>query len=252
MAHLLRYLTRFSLGLFLSWQVTLFAQSPGSSAAESRSFTVYAPVESPAWDKLYYLAGPKEPVKLAFQNSRRSKPIALTGAPKPLVFCVERIDPGTQQKTYVRIGEAAWPESATQTLVVFTASDATNPQVRVTAVNDDPLVFPVRSVRFFNVTNVPLLAKVAETQGEVPPGISRNYPYAVKSEDPTIVGVFSLAIAINDPKEGARLLYSGSSDAWPLGRSLIFIIPPTSGSTDIRLRLLVDNPLPPIRRLSEN
>ena len=244
MAQFLRHLTLLAVGLRLLWPAApLCAQTTSpATAKDGLSFTVYAPVESPAWDRLYYLVGPKEPIKLVFQNNRRSKPITITGAPKPLVFCVERIDPVSHQKTYLPIGEAAWPESAVNALVVFTASSGTNPQVRVTGIDDDLKVFPVRSVRFFNVTDVPLLAKVAEFQGKVPPGISPAHPYTVKSEDPSIVGVFSLAIAINDPKQGPRLLYNGNGDAWPRGRSLVFILPFAQGSTDLRLRVLVDTP----------
>jgi hypothetical protein len=132
-------------------------------------------------------------------------------------------------------------------LVVFTVAGGTKPQVQAVAVDDGLKAFPLRSVRFFNTTGVTLLGKAANFQGEVPPGISPSHAYPVPSENPDIVGVFPLAFAINDPKEGAKLLFNGIADAWPLGRSLIFVLPPTPDSTDIRLRVLVDNPLPPAR-----
>ena len=242
MALRFRHLTLLAIGLILFWWAPLRAQTPSD-----RSFTVYAPVPSPAWDRLYYQEGAKPPVKLSFQNNRRSAPIKSAGAPKPLVFAIESIDPVTQKKIYVPVAEAAWPEAASKTLVLFTASGGASPQVQAIAVDDGIKVFPLRSVRFFNITGVTLLGKAANFQGEVPPGISPSHPYPVPSENPDVVGVFPLALAINDPKEGARLLYSGNSDAWPLGRSLIFVLPPAPDSTDLRLRVLVDNPLPSVQ-----
>jgi hypothetical protein len=242
MAHFLRHLTVLAAGLLFSLPVSLRAQTPSVVLKDDRSFTVYAPAASPAWAKLYYLAGPKEPVKLVFQNNRRSAPLKITGAPKPLVFAVENLDPVTQKKTYVPVAQAAWPESTVTTLVVFTVSSGENPQVQAAAVDDGLKAFPLRSVRFFNTIGVTLLGKTAGFQGEVPPGISPSYPYPVASEDPNIVGVFPLALAINEPKEGPRLLYSGNGDAWPFARSLVFILPPSPGSTDLRLNVLVGTP----------
>jgi len=242
MARFFRHLTRLLACLFLFWQASLPAQTPASFAKDSLSFTVYAPTESPAWARLHYLDGAKEPVKLLFHSNRRSAPIKILGAPKSMIFGVEHIDPVTRQKTYVPVTEAAWPKSALATLVVFTIPDGTKPQVQATAVDDGPKAFPLRSVRLFNATSVTLLGKVADFQGEVPSGISPGHPYLVQSADPSVVGVVPLAFAINDPKEGVRLLYKGNCDAWPLGRSLIFILPPAQGSTDLRLRVLVDSP----------
>lgn len=247
MALRFRHLTLLTVGLLPSWQTPLRAQTSSSAAKEERSFTVYAPVASPAWDKLYYLAGAQEPVKLSFQNNHRSAPIKPVGAPKPLVFVVESIDPATQKKTYVPVAEAAWPEAASKALVVFTVAGGTSPQVQAVAVDDGLKAFPPRSVRFFNTTGVTLLGKVANFQGEVQPGISPSHAYPVPSENPDIVGVFPLAFAINDTQEGAKLLFKGTGDAWPLGRSLIFVLLPASGSTDIRLRVLVDDPFSPAR-----
>lgn len=243
MAHRFRHLTLLATGLFLFWQVPLPAQTtPPGSAKDDRAFTVYAPAESPAWDRLYYLAGPKEPVKLVFQNNRRSAPIKLTGAPKPLIFAVESIDPGTQKKTYVPVSETAWPDAAIKTLVVFLVPGGGSPQVQAVAVDDGLKAFPLRSVRFFNATGTTLLGKAADFQGEVPPGISPGRPYPVTSANPNIVGVFPMAFAISDPQSGTRLLYTGQGDAWPLGRSLVFLLPPAQGATDLRLRILVDAP----------
>ena len=244
MAHLLRYLTVLAAGLLLSLPAPLRAQTSAVTPKDDRSFTVYAPVPSPTWDKLYYLAGAKDPVKLVFQNNRRSTPFKITGTPKPLVFVVENFDPITQKKTYVPVAETAWPESAITTLVVFTVSGGTSPQVQAAAIDDGLKAFPLRSVRFFNTTGVPLLGKAAAFQGEVPPEISPAHAYPVTSENPDIVGVFPLALAINDPKEGARLLYTGNADAWPFARSLVFILPPSQGSADLRLNVLVDAPPP--------
>jgi hypothetical protein len=242
-----RHLTLLAVGLLPFLQAPLRAQTASSAAKEERSFTVYAPVDSPAWNKIYYLAGAQEPVKLSFQNNRRSAPIKPAGAPKPLVFVAENIDPVTQKKTYVPVAEAAWPETASKALVVFTFAGGAGSQVQAVAVDDGLKAFPLRSVRFFNTTGVTLLGKAANFQVEVPPGISPSHAYPVPSENPDIVGVFPLAFAINDPKEGAKLLFNGTGDAWPLGRSLIFVLLPASGSTDIRLRVLVDDPLSPAR-----
>lgn len=248
MALRLRHLTLLATGLLLFWQVPLPAQpTPPGTAKDDRSFTVYAPVESPAWDNLYYLQGSKPPVKLAFQKNRRSAPINLSGAPKPLIFGVERIDPVSQKKSYVPVAEAAWPESTAKTLVVFTVPAGGSPKVQAVAVDDGLKAFPLRSVRFFNATGATLLGKAADFQGEVPPGISPAYPYPVKSEDFSIVGVFPLAFGINDPKEGTRLLYTGQGDAWPLGRSLIILRPLVPNATDLRLDVLVDAPPPTVR-----
>jgi len=243
MALLFRYLTLLAVGLLPFRPAPLRAQTP-STAKDVRSFTVYAPVASPAWDKLFYLAGANDPVKLTFQNNRRSVPTKPAGPPKPLVFAVENTDPVTRKKTYVPVAEAAWPETASKALVVFTVSGGASPQVQAVAVDDGLKAFPLRSVRFFNTTGVVLLAKAADFQGEVPPGISPGHPYPVPSENPDIVGVFPLAFAINDPKEGPKLLFNGTGDAWPSGRSLIFILPPAQGSTEPQLRILVDAPSP--------
>ena len=110
MALFIRHLALLTVGLLVSWQTPLRAQATSPAFKENRSFTVYAPVVSPAWNKLFYLAGPQEPVKLSFQNNRRSVPIKPAGAPKPLVFAVENIDPATQKKTYVPVAEASWPD----------------------------------------------------------------------------------------------------------------------------------------------
>ena len=240
MAHFLRHLTVLAAGLLSFWQAHLRAQTPSVAPKDDRSFTVYAPVPSPTWDKLYYLAGAKDPVKLVFQNNRRSTPFKITGTPKPLVFAVENIEPATQKKTYVPVAEAAWPEAASKALVVFTVSGGASPQVQAVAVDDGLKAFPLRSVRFFNTTGVTLLGKAADFQGEVPQGISASHPYPVPSENPDIVGVFPLAFAINDPKEGAKLLFNGNGDAWPSGRSLIFILPPAPSTNDLQFRMLVD------------
>jgi hypothetical protein len=244
MALRFRHLTLLAVGLLSVWQVPLLAQTTSLVSTDTRSFTVYAPVASPAWDRLYYQDGAKPPVKLTFQNNRRSVPIKTAGAPKPLVFVVESIDPATHKKTYVPVAEAAWPEAASKSLVVFTVAGGASPQVRALAVDDGLTAFPLRSVRFFNTMGVTLLGKAANFQGEVPSGISPSHAYPVASEDPNIAGVFPLALAINDSKQGVRLLYSGNGDAWPLGRSIIFVLPPAPNSTDIRLRVLVDNPIP--------
>ena len=245
MALRFRYLTLLAVGVLSIWQVPLRAQTTSPAAKEERSFAVYAPVASPAWNKLFYLAGAQDPVKLSFQNNRRSVLIKPSGAPKPLVFAVESIDPSTQKKTYVPVAEAAWPEAASKALVVFTVSGGASPQVQAVAVDDGLKAFPLRSVRFFNTTGVTLLGKAANFQGEVPPGISFSHAYLVPSENPDIVGVFPLAFAINDPTVGARLLFNGTSDAWPSGRSLIFILEPVQGSSDLQIRMLVDAPPSP-------
>ncbi|HSI08006.1 MAG TPA: hypothetical protein VK985_05400 [Rariglobus sp.] len=243
MALRFRHLTLLAVGLLSFWLAPLRAQTP--SAKDDRSFTVYSPVPSPAWDKLFYLAGAKDPVKLTFQNNRRSVPIKPAGAPKPLVFVVENIDPATQKKTYVPVAEAAWPEAASKALVVFTVAGGVNPQVQAVAVDDGLKAFPLRSVRFFNTTGVTLLAKAADFQGEVLRGISPSHLYPVPSNNSDIVGVFPLAFAINDSNEGAKLLFTGNGDVWPLGRSLIFILPPAQGLKEIQIRVLVDAPLLP-------
>jgi hypothetical protein len=245
MALRFRHLTLLAVGLLSVWQDPLRGQTTAPASKEDRSFTVYAPVASPAWNKLFYLAGAQEPVKLSFQNNHRSALINPSGAPKPLVFAVESIDPATQKKTYVPVAEAAWPEAASKALVVFTVAGGAHPQVQAVAVDDGLKAFPLRCVRFFNTTGATLLGKAANFQGEVPPGISPGYPYPVLSENPDIVGIFPLAFAINHPEEGAKLLFNGTGDAWPLGRSLVFILPPSQGSADLRLNVLVDAPHSP-------
>jgi hypothetical protein len=245
MALSLRYLTLLAAGFLLVCRAPLPAQTPAAPAKDGLSFTVYSPNESPVLEQLYYLPAGKPPVKLAFQANSRSARIPLSGSPRPLVFGVERIDPDTQQKTYVPVAEAAWPDASAKVLVVFSTSGGTGPQVQITACDDGPKGFPLRSVRFFNATGVPLLGKVSSFEGEVPPGISPAHPYPVNSENPLQVGTFPLGIAINDPQAGGRLLYQGSGEAWPFGRSLIVIIPPRAGSNDLQLRILVDTPPPP-------
>jgi len=236
MALSFRYLKLLVAGLLLFGQVPLSAQTPAASGKESLSFTVYALNEAPIWNQLYYLQGPKAAVKLTFFSSGRSAPIPLSGAPKPLVFGVERIDPDTRQKTYVPVAEVAWPEATTKALVIFSLSGGTSPQVQAVALDDGLKAFPLRSVRFFNATGVTLLGKAAEFEGAVPPGISAAHPYVVKSKTLTQIDGFPLAIAT----QGGRLLFDGTASAWPLARTLIIIIPP-----DPRLLTLVDSPPPP-------
>jgi hypothetical protein len=222
------------------------AQTPAAlPAADALSFTVYAPIDSPLWEQLYFLPAGKPPVKLAFLPNSRSTPLKLTGGPKPLVFGVERIDPETKQKNYVPVAETAWPDATAKALVVFSATAGTAPQVQLVAFDDGLKAFPLRSVRFFNATPVPLLVKVAAYEGEIPPGISPARPYSVVSDNPLQVGTFVLGIAVNDPQAGGRLLYQGSGEAWPFARSLIVLIPPRPGSNDLELRMLVDTPRPP-------
>ncbi|HEY9250516.1 MAG TPA: hypothetical protein VIO38_15360 [Rariglobus sp.] len=245
MALRIRYLTLLASGFLLVCGTHLSAQTPAAPTKDGLSFTVYSPNESTVLDQLYYLPAGRPPVKLAFQANSRSARLPLSGAPQPLVFGVERIDPATHKKIYVPVAETAWPEASAKALVVFTVPGGSGPQVRITAVDDGPKGFPLRSVRFFNATGVPLLGKVASFEGEVPPGISPAHPYPVNSENPLQIGTFPLGIAINDPQAGGRLLYQGSGEAWPFGRSLIVIIPPRPGSSDLQLRILVDTPPPP-------
>lgn len=245
MARSLRPLALLFAGLLLAAHALLPAQTPATPADNARSFTVYAPVDSPLWAQLYFLPVGKPPVKLAFLPNSRSVPLKLTGSPQPLVFGVERIDPETGQKTYVPVAETLWPESAAKALIVFMASAGPGPQARLVAVDDGPKSFPLRSVRFFNATPLTLLVKVSAFEGEVPPGASPAHPYSVISENPLHVGTFPLGIAINDPQAGGRLLYQGSGEAWPFARSMIVMMPPRPGSTDLELRILVDSPPPP-------
>lgn len=244
MALSLRHLNIFAAALLLFGKVPLPAQTPAAPSKDGLSFTVYAPKEAPLWDQLYYLQGSKPPLKLTFFSNGRSLPIPLSGAPKPLVFGVERIDPDTRQKTYVPVAEAAWPESTAKALVLFSLSGGASPQVQAVAFDDSLTAFPLRSVRFFNATGVTLFAKVAEFEGEVPPGISAPIPYVVKSKILTQIDGFPLAIATQDAQGGARLLYDGTASAWPLARTLIVLISPP-GSNDLQLRVLVDTPPPP-------
>ncbi|MFA6961873.1 MAG: hypothetical protein WC205_14050 [Opitutaceae bacterium] len=245
MAHILRHLIRAGAYLLLCWQVSLFAQT--AAPKESLAFTVYAVGQSPAWDKLYYLTGPKDAVKLSFRGNSRSAVLKAASAAKPLVFGVEQVDPATQQITYVPVAEAQWPDKAVKALLVFTAgSGPTGPQVQVTAVDDGTKAFPLRSVRIFNATGVPLMAKVGEFEGTVTPGMSVSYPYHVQSEDPNKVGSFPLAFAFNDPAKGPILLHNGYAEAWPLGRALVFVLPPPQpGVMAVQLRTLVDAPVVP-------
>ena len=226
--------------------MSLPAQTPAAAAIDDAlSFTVYAPADSPLWDQLYFLPAGKPPVKLAFLPNSRSAPLKLAGGPKPLVFGVERIDPETKQKTYVPVAETAWPEATAKVLVVFSTSAGTAPAVQLVALDDSLKAFPLRSVRFFNTTGVPLLGKVAAFEGPIPPGASPSHPYEVVSDNPLRVGTYPLGIAINDPQAGGRLLYQGSGEAWPFGRSFIVILPPRPGSNDLELRILVDTPRQP-------
>ncbi|CAM2980187.1 hypothetical protein [Rariglobus hedericola] len=250
MALRVRHLILLVSALFILCGASLTAQPPATDTA--LVFTVYAPIDSPLWEQLYFLPAGKPPVKLAFLPNSRSVPIKLTGGPKPLVFGVERIDPETRQKTYVPVAETAWPEAAAKALVIFSTAAGTGPQVQLVAVDDGLKAFPLRSVRFFNATGVPLLVKVASFEGEVAPGISPARPYSVVSDNPLQVGTFPLGIAINDPQAGGRLLYQGSGEAWPFARSLIVMVPPRPGSTDLELRILVDTPRIPRQPTTES
>jgi hypothetical protein len=245
MALTFRHLT---LLLFLLPGAYLPAQISSARAPTGLSFTVYSPDESPVLNQLYYLQGPKAPLKLTFETNRRSASISLPGGPKPLVFGVERLDPVTQQKIYIPVAEAVWPETATQVLVVFTVPEKTTPQIQANASDDGPNAFPLRTVRFFNATGVGLLGKIAAFEGEILSGISPAYSYPVTSENPLQIGTFPLALALNDSTEGARLLFNGTGEAWPLSRSLMFILPPAKGSNDVQLRVLVDSPNPTGRK----
>jgi hypothetical protein len=242
MALFFRHLKLLAAGLLLFGQVLLRAQTSAAPVADTPSFTVYAPKESPVLDQLYYLQGTKPPVKLTFFSNGRSVPVPLSGAPKPLVFGVERIDPETRQKTYVPVAEAAWPEATAKALVIFSVSAGASPQVQAVAIDDSLKAFPLRSVRFFNTTGATFLGKVAEFEGTVPPGLSAPHPYIVKSKSLTQIDGFPLALAVQDAQGGARLIYDGTASAWPLARTLVVIL---STGTDIQLRPIVDFPPSP-------
>lgn len=245
MALSLRYLKLLAIGILLFGAPSLHAQAPATPDKEILSFTVYAPNESPVWSQLFFLQGEKPPVKLAFSFDARSVPIQLTGAPKPLVFGMERIDPLTQKKIYVPVAEVAWPESTNKALVIFATSGGAAPVVQAAAFDDSLKVFPLQSVRFFNATGHPLLGKVAKFEGSVPPGVSAAYPYTVRSKSLTQIDGFPFALAAQDAQGGAKLLYDGTGSAWPMARTLVVIAPPKLGAATIELRMLVDAPPAP-------
>jgi hypothetical protein len=211
---------------------------------ESPTFTVYAPGDASAWGALFYLPAKQEPVKLGFRGNSRSAVLKVASTTQPLVFGVEKTDPTTQQKTYMPVATVAWPDAATvKALLVFAVeTGATGPQLRVLALDDGITAFPLRTVRIFNATGRPLMAKVAGFEGEAPVGVSSPHPYPVVSDDPNQVGSFPLAFAINDPQAGAKLLHSGYGEAWPFGRSLVFVLPPKKTGAGVQLRTLVDAP----------
>jgi hypothetical protein len=242
MAIRIRHLIVCGLGWLLLPQLVLQAQT--DAPKEPPAFTVYAPVASPAWTQLFYLPAQKDPVKLAFRTNGRSAVVKVTTTTRPLVFGVEKIDPATQKKNYVPLAEVAWPDAATtKALLVFSLEpSAAGPQLRVQALDDGLAAFPLRTVRIFNATGRTLLAKVGAFEGEAPAGISAPHAYSVASEDPNRVGSFPLALAINDPQAGPKLLHNGYGEAWPFGRSLVFVLPPTEAGAGVRIRTLVDAP----------
>lgn len=244
MAHLRRHLTRIiALALLLPLHaLVLPGQVP--PAPKTPAFTVFALDESPLWNELRLLPAAKPSVKLTFQGNRRSLPVKVADTTGPLVFGIERVDPATGQTLRIPVVETAWPADATQALVIF-ISGAEPGTARATMIDDGLAVFPLRSARVFNATTATLLMRIGDHQGELPPGVSPAHPYQVRSEtDFTQVGVFTFALGIKDAG-GPRRLYETHVDAWPLGRSMLFILPPPPGSGELQIRALVDTPRPP-------
>ncbi|MFA6959617.1 MAG: hypothetical protein WC205_02580 [Opitutaceae bacterium] len=250
MAFRLRHLIRLAAfaALFPAAVATLPGQT-GDGKAPPPAFTVCALDDSPLWTQLYYLpAPPKPPVKLGALGNRRSAPVKITGNALPLVFGVERVDPETQKPIYVPVVEVAWPGDARNALVILVPG-TTQTSPRALAIDDGQKAFPLRSVRVFNATGATFLARIAEFQGELPPGVSPAHPYKIASEtDLTQVGAFPLALAVNDSQRAPRVVYNSYADAWPLGRSLLHILPPAPGSDTLRIGALVDAPLPETQR----
>lgn len=232
------------------WVLALVSVCPlraQDGAKPAAVFTVYAVGDAPELKNLFYADGQGVPVKLTFRVNGRSAPFkALPG--KPLVFASEKTDPATQRKTYVPAAEVSWPVAgATKALLVFgvgTAADGA-PVVRVMALDDGVEAFPLRTVRVFNATGRPLLGKVGSFEGELPVGVSPPRAYPVKSEDPAQIGSFPMAFAIAEAGAEPRLLYSGHGEAWPLGRSLVFLLPPKEAGAGIQVRVVTDAPPSP-------
>jgi len=248
MALPLRHLIRLAAcaTLFSAAVATLSGQT-GEGKAPPPVFTVCALDESPLWAQLYYLpAAPKPPVKLGSLGNRRSAAVKVDDISRPLVFGVERIDPETQKPAYIPVIEVVWPGGARNTLVILLPGTR-EPRPRALAIDDGLEAFPLRSVRVLNATGSTFLARVSEFQGELPPGVSPAYFYKVASEtDFTQVGAFPLALAVNNPQGSPRVIYNSYADAWPLGRSLIEILPSGAGSDEVRIDALVDAPAPPL------
>lgn len=246
MAYGFRYLI-----LQAAWLLALVSLCPlraQDGAKPASMFTVYAIGDAPELKNLYYADGAGAPAKLAFRVNGRSAPFKAGSPGKPLVFVRELVDPATGKKTYITAAEVAWPgASATKALLVFAVGTGADgvAAVRVMALDDGVEAFPLRTVRVFNATGRPLLAKVGSFEGAVPPGVSPPQAYPVKSDDPTQIGSFPLAFALAEPGAEPRLLYSGHGEAWPLGRSLVFVLPPKEAGAGIQVRALTDAPPPP-------
>lgn len=233
---------------FPAFAATLSAKT-GDGESSSPAFTVCALDDSPFWTQLHYLpAPPRLPVKLGALGNRRSAPVKVTDLARLLVFGVERIDPETQKPIYVPMVEVAWPGGAHNALVILFPG-AGDPRPRALAIDDGLKAFPLRSVRVLNATGATFLARISGFQGELPPGVSPAHPYKIISEtDLAQVGAFPLALAIDDPQAGPRVVYNSYADAWPLGRSLLHILPPAPGSDTLRIGALVDAPSPETQR----
>ncbi|MFH1496350.1 MAG: hypothetical protein ABII82_00865 [Verrucomicrobiota bacterium] len=242
MAHLLRHLIRHPLrALFAAACVATACAQDNPGRPQPVTVAVCPLDDSPLWTSLHLLPiDNRPPVKISLRGNQRSAPVRLTRPQETIVLGVPRPDPESGEITYVPVVKTPWPAGASQVLIVL----APGTPVRAAAFDDGPETFPVRSVRVFNATGVPLLGRIDDFQGDIPPGISDSHPYTVASDNPNQIGTFPMAFATQDA-QGGRLLTESPGEAWPYGRSLIVLQPPAPGATDVRMHIIVDAPPPP-------
>lgn len=245
MALLKRTLTGLSLVLFLGLTCSIWAQA-SARPKEAPAFTVYAHGQSDLFNQLFYLPRPDTGIKLAFSGGQRSEVIRPASTTLALAFGVERIDPETQKKTYVKLAEAKWPAGAIKVLLIFEpAVVAGAPSVKITPMDDGLEAFPLGTVRFFNPIAAQLMARVDKAKLDIPSGVTPACAYPV-SADPTLMNVFKVSIGHKNDQTGAvKLVLEQHFDAWPSGRILLFLAPPRSENAGVAVDAIIDTPEPP-------
>lgn len=145
---------------------------------------------------------------------------------------------------YEKAGEVALPAGKARKVLLLLAStgQAGAPlTVKGVALADDPVAFPVHSVRFANFLGGELFAKIGDGVKTVPPGVSAPFPYPLQIKpESKETPVFQVALARTSKAGAAEVLFNGRVEAWANSRALIVIFPGPTAEADPVVRSILD------------